>query len=620
MKSHFFSLLCFFLLTIAITAQETDETVPPVDPAQYPTHAALQSTELPPADPLDIAQRFLGVSIDEQANPVGREYLLGERDTFSITTFGSAGTVPIEFVLRGISDHFYIWVDPLFGVADDTVIQLGNRLDTDIYDNVRALWGSEPSPGVDGDVRLHMVISGRLNTNVAGYFSATNIYPISVAPASNERDMLVFNTLLLGANTQTEGLRVAAHEFQHMIHYVNDPNEDSWLDEGLATLTELLLGYDGGTFVLDRFANAPETSLTQWGTGNDSNADYGASMLFMLYLHDRFGLPLVQAIASDTQNDLRSIDNNLFLVNAPPVDSVIADWVLANLLRDTGTRFGYSNLPVMAEIDYLAEVTTLPTEYTRDLAQYGTHYYELSLLPTGERMISLTMPEDVALLPVSATSGNRVWYSQRGDRSNPSLTRAFDLRQVTSADLSFRLWHDLEADWDYGYISVSDDNGATWHVLTTPNMTTTNPNGRAYAIGYTGQSAGWLDETISLDAYTGNQILVRFEMITDDALHNAGIALDDVRIEAINYLADFEVNDGGWESDGWILSDNLLPQRAWVQIIAHTGEDYTITRHLATTTSTWSYTPPADSDRLTIAITPFASETYLPMSYTLQVD
>ncbi|MEL6525884.1 MAG: hypothetical protein AAFQ07_09260, partial [Chloroflexota bacterium] len=475
-------------------------------------------------------------------------------------------------------------------------------------------------PGVDGDVRLHMVITGRLNTNVAGYFSATNIYPVSVAPASNERDMLVFNTLLLGANTQTEGLRVAAHEFQHMIHYVNDPNEDSWLDEGLATLTELLLGYDGGTFVLDRFANAPETSLTQWGTSNDSNADYGASMLFMLYLHDRFGLPVVQAIASDTQNDLRSIDNNLFLVNAPPVDSVIADWVLANLLRDTGTRFGYSNLPVMAEIDYLAEVTTLPASYTRDLAQYGTHYYGFSLLPEGERTITLNMADDVALLPISATSGNRVWYSQRGDRSNPSLTRAFDLRQVTSADLSFRLWHDLEADWDYGYISVSDDNGATWDVLTTPNMTTTNPNGRAYASGYTGQSAGWLDETISLDAYAGNEILVRFEMITDDALHNAGIALDDVRIEAINYLADFEVNDGGWESAGWILSDNRLPQRAWLQIIEHTGEDYTIIRHLATTTSTWSYTPPTDSDRLTIAITPFASETYLPMPYTLQVD
>jgi len=74
--------------------------------------------------------------------------------------------------------------------------------------------------------------------------------------------------------------------------------------------------------------------------------------------------------------------------------------------------------------------------------------------------------------------------------------------------------------------------------------------------------------------YAGQSILVRFQMITDDAINQPGIAIDDVRIPEIGYVSDFELDDGGWEAEGWIRMDNVLPQQAWVTLSAglgHTG-------------------------------------------------
>src|SRR5690606_31806713 len=111
-------------------------------------------------------------------------------------------------------------------------------------------------------------------------------------------------------------------------------NESNWLNEGFSTLTEHLLGYGGSHYVMDEFSRLPQTPLTMWGLGNNRNAEYGAAMLFMIYLYDRFGLEAVQEILADTDNGLQSINNMLQARNKAPVDVIFADWVLANLLRE----------------------------------------------------------------------------------------------------------------------------------------------------------------------------------------------------------------------------------------------------------------------------------------------
>ena len=43
--------------------------------------------------------------------------------------------------------------------------------------------------------------------------------------------------------------------------------------------------------------------------------------------------------------------------------------------------------------------------------------------------------------------------------------------------------------------------------------------------------------------------------------------LDDVRIPAINYAADFEKGDGGWQASGFLRLENHLPQTYRVSLI-----------------------------------------------------
>ncbi|MCQ3976886.1 MAG: hypothetical protein DPW09_25950, partial [Anaerolineae bacterium] len=111
-----------------------------------------------------------------------------------------------------------------------------------------------------------------------------------------------------------------------------------------------------------------------------------------------------------------------------------------------------------------------------------------------------------------AYSGQYQWYSLRGDDSNTRLTRAFDLRPVTSATLNYSTWYDIETDWDYGYVEISTDGGETWTILTTPHSATTNPSGNAYGPGYTGVSGdgpAWIEESLDISAYAGQEVLFR---------------------------------------------------------------------------------------------------------------
>ena len=55
-----------------------------------------------------------------------------------------------------------------------------------------------------------------------------------------------------------------AHEFQHMIHWYTDMNEDTWLNEGFSMLAELINGYDQLSFD-DAYINHTDLQLTDWG-------------------------------------------------------------------------------------------------------------------------------------------------------------------------------------------------------------------------------------------------------------------------------------------------------------------------------------------------------------------
>jgi immune inhibitor A len=367
---------------------------------------------------------------------------------------------------------------------------------------------------------------------------------------------------------------VLAHEFQHMIHWYRDRNETSWLNEGFSELATLLTGLRDGPTHDYFFADDPDTQLNDWP--NDPNATiphYGNAFLFVTYFLDRFGSDATKALVADELNGLQSVDHVLRSLGIKDpdtgsqitADDVFLDWVVTNYLKDeynVTERFKYLSYPEAPRFEPTETIEDCDTgRLSRDVHQYAADYLELDC--PQDFTLSFGGQETVQVLPESPYSGSYAFWSNKGDQSDMTLTREFDFRDVSAPiTLSYWTWYDLEEDYDYVFLEVSS-NGKDWRIIRTPSSTSENPSGNSYGWGYNGSSGGngsWIREQVDLSSFAGELIQLRFEYITDAAVHGEGLLLDAMEIPQINYFTDFEDDNGGWISEGFVRIENSLPQ------------------------------------------------------------
>lgn len=613
------ALLLLLFVTVSAQAQtDSDDETP------FPTLTALQETVIPRYDATEAAARLRGVTNVDTPDFAGT-LAVGTQQNLWVSNSASLETFQVPATLLAVGETCYIWIQDDQGVTADAAQRVADMFDTRVYNQVRDLWGSEANPGIDGDPRLHILFARNLGPGTGAYFAQRHTYPDAVKSASNEREMFVVSLDAYRPDSSSIAAleSVLAHEFQHMIRFNLDGNEDTWLNEGLSTFTEFYLGSTAPYRYPDFFLPAPDTQLNTFGLSNVPRAvNYGAGFMFITYFYERFGDEAIRKLSAQTANGLIAVDTVLRDLGVGDADSFFADFALANLIQDASIADGIYDYPEslpMRPVPVIGQGGLRNTWVTSG-NQYSTTYYDIAFEAGSSVTVSLDMPESVRLIPTDAASGSRMWYSNRGDTSNMTLTRAFDLRDVSSATLEFKAWYAIEEFWDYAYVMASTDDGASWNILRTPQTTFENPFGNSQGAGYTGYTSGWIDQSVTLDAYAGQEILLRFEYITDDAVNEPGFALDDVRIDAVGYSSDFEADDGGWESAGWLLIDNRLPQQAWVQVVEFTGDDVAITRWLALGSDSWTLDVDPAAQRVVIAVSPFAPVTTVPVEYTLSVD
>jgi len=592
------AVLAWFLLGTARSA--TDARTP--SPRLVPTVASLKSlsvpsvsesllanTQVPFADPYDLAKRLRHIAgTFPQPTPlVPVPYSLGDRDSFWVLNLHSAQSFQISATLRYISPHLYMWVQDGVNVTQESLEQSGRTFEEHLYPTVQRYFGVEWSPGVDNDVRL-TILNARFS-GAGGYFSSSDQYPSSIVPTSNGREMFYINV-----DSKEPGSlwydSTLVHELQHMVHWFGDPNEDAWVNEGLSELAEHLCGYSKYGRI-QVFAANPDIQLTDWESDSSQvTAHYAASFLFMAYLAERFGSDWMRDLVANEQNGLAGFDSVLQAHDGLSFEDVFADWVVANCLdreysSADASHYLYKGLDIQVQPE--RRLTTYPAQGDGEVNQYAADYIDLG--PSAQDL-SLDVHGEAAtrLVPNSAHSGSYQWWSNRGDNSDMTLTRAFDLRGVREATLQVWLWYDIEDGWDYAYVEASTDGGVTWQMLPGQYTTTRNPSSQSYGWGYTGLSEGegnasgaaqWIEETIDLSAYVGREVLIRFEYITDDAVNHAGLCLDDIRIPQLGYRYDVEAGSDGWVSQGFVRTDNVLPQRYLVQLVS-LGEQVRVQRLL----------------------------------------
>jgi immune inhibitor A len=162
-------------------------------------------------------------------------------------------------------------------------------------------------------------------------------------------------------------------------------------------------------------------------------------------------------------------------------------------------------------------------------------------------------------------SGENMWYSNN-DQPWADVKLSRTLEVPAGADVRFWTWNNytIEELWDYGFIEVSTDGGATWSQLEVRDeagnvvSTSEDPNGRlrdygGLVNGLTGTTGGeWRHDWVNLTPYAGTTIGLRLRYATDAAFEEPGWFADDFEVTADGtsvFTDDVEGGDAGWTSE-----------------------------------------------------------------------
>ena len=358
---------------------------------------------------------------------------------------------------------------------------------------------------------------------------------------------------------------VIAHEYQHLVHADHNPGDPSFMNEGCSMFAEYLSGYGVAWGDINSYMATPDNSLTEWGDQGGINilADYGVALLWAVYLNDRFGPEFLGDFVAAGVPGVAGLE---LLIAPYSFDEIYRDWRIANLIDSEspgGGRYNYETIDLhgpdadpirVYEIkkaypthvfgtSFGTTITTLGYDTgISEVSAYGSDYINLHNPPVGHFESFFEFDgDDTAGVPSWVLDvdqngdGDADWYSTTaGDEADLSLLTAVDLTGIANPILAFDTYYDIEPFWDYGFVQVSTDDGATWTSVANAYTTMDHdpdayPEIIANLPGITGSSGGWINMNFDLSAYTGG-ILLSFRYMTDWAFNEAGWWIDNVQV------------------------------------------------------------------------------------------
>jgi len=571
------------------------KTRPSALPTYQPTSAPAWVTDPTP----DFSRLSTKVPTDgaAKASAKGGNPTYGEGDqVIGLSLNDATGYFATYFTVRAIGEHIEVWVqnNPNFPAGDprnDVVITdaeiayLVDQFDNNIFPKESEFW-REPAErtganailddifsldpdaymSTDGKDRVIAMISNVRDENyydptfpvyIAGFFSPTiNAYL--------DRNVITIDAYDWGNRVGPEGSpwRPAdgtandrpylyegtfAHEYQHLLHADENPGEESWVNEGLSDWTEWLVGYGIPNGHWDTAQKYAENSLVIWGDqgqGTEILADYGEAFMFMHYLYGKYGEEAMQALFHNQGFGIAGFDAALASIGANDTfadmyhDFAIARLVLAN---NGVYRLGDIPSPVILNEEAYSTPGAPP---------WGSDYLKITN-PKNVKTIMFDgvdqLTKDTAWTSVDDPLGENgdVLWSGTGDE----VDRFAIFETTGGGTLTFDTLYDIEEQWDFGFVQVSTDNGATWTSLSNGD-TRSDIVAEGYPAimdqlgeGFTGDSGGWVSESFDLSAYSGD-ILVGFRFMSDWGTNGNG-ALDDP-----NWYVDNVAVDASPVSDG----------------------------------------------------------------------
>ncbi len=162
--------------------------------------------------------------------------------------------------------------------------------DKGIYETCLEWWGDLPDElDIDGDPRITILflniddqyyLSTGDGTYISGYFDGRNEYPLSFDANSNQLEMIYLDSDPQWINRAGAA---ACNQMFNLINWNQDPTDEIWIREGLASFSQHVAGYS----MADGIVNVSAlNSLTNWGDFN-RDVEHMYSFLLMEYFYEQ---------------------------------------------------------------------------------------------------------------------------------------------------------------------------------------------------------------------------------------------------------------------------------------------------------------------------------------------
>lgn len=137
------------------------------------------------------------------------------------------------------------------------------------------------------------------------------------------------------------------------------------------------------------------------------------------------------------------------------------------------------------------------------------------------------------------------------NNANSSLTAMAPIVPGSTTALKFSTRYDLESNYDYLRFEVSTDGGTNWTQL----------------VSYTGTATTWSQKSVSLAAYAGQSVLIRFRLTSDGSVVRDGAYVDDVSLMNLTtvHFDNFEGGVNFTGTGGFALTNtrSYSPSYSW---------------------------------------------------------
>lgn len=568
MKTKTIAILGILALLIAMLPTAVFAAPPP--PNYKPVDVGPRLRELGSSDVTLHLDGFEDAYADASSSNSDQPQFYGEGDIITgIWYDDTAGLYLADYEVRAIGEHIEVWVmtdldfpagDPRnpVVVTQDQIDYLVEEFDNNIYPNTEGYFGTSdfhdgsnatlPFDYYDPEGRTIAMIS---NIGDESYHDPTypnyiaGFYWGSVFEPYLDRNVISIDAYDWANRVGPDVARphlyegVFAHEYQHLLHDDYDSDEVNFVNEGLSMFTEFLVGYAAGNNdAYSTFEALPENSLTAWGDQGDREivADYGMVFLWYVYMWEHFGDAFIQDHFLNLDNDISGINSSLGNTgNSETFDEIFPDFAVATVIDSdmNGYQYGFRNHDVNLDLGNKGHGN--PEAYASPGAPpWGSDYYVLG----GINSLAGFEFNGVRFNPDWTTDGD-VWYSGDGD-----LLDSWAIFNATGGGtLTFDTYWDIEDYWDFGFVQVSTDGGATWTSLegdyTTydhdpaahPDIVANLPGLTSWSCFIPGVAEDcWIDLSYDLSAYPGD-ILLAFRYMTDWGTTFEGWFVDNVEVD-----------------------------------------------------------------------------------------